>query len=238
LKTTLILAAALLLVIPGTSLADPPNPPPAYGGYLPGWGMNPHNWNWHTGSWTSPLGLYDPTCPHGGGGSWVVGYDGNAPLYIDYRDVTLELWIEMSMIQFYENTSYKWHRLGRGGETIQFIIQGWTKSNEGCWVSLVGDPDYDINALKFISNIGVGQDPNVRDTLSITWEGWWGNGLSYGNEPQMSWTTLTSSLNDIDLAELNPGECWYQFRGTFTLKDYEADGYYKLVMDGCPSPEL
>jgi len=210
--------------------------PPAYGGYNEGWGMNPTNCTSYTGQWSSGLMLFDPNLPYGGGGSWVVGW-GTPLTYVNYGDITLQLWIEMSMYETYWNTSYRWHRLGQGAETITFYINGYAQSNEGCWVSCTVTTPADTT-LKFIHNIGVGDDRNVRN-IPITWWGQWGTGLTIGSNVVGGWHRLYwDNVGSLDLAELAPGDTWYQFEGTFNLVQYEPDGYYTLVLSGCPSPGM
>lgn len=224
----LMLVAAFAFVVNATA-------PPANGGYSAGWGMNPTNWQTATGSYNSGLALYDPL-GLGGGSGWIVQWSPTIE-YIDYDPITLELWIEMYMIQTYHNTSYKWHRLGNAPETITFTIDGTVESNEGTYVLMTADPNWDPNQLTFVENIGVGDDRNARD-IPIIWEGRWGEGFTIGSSVQMPWTVLTWSGDELILDEITACDRWFQFRGTFDLVYHEADGYYYLVIAGCPSPSM
>ncbi len=233
-RTKLLIPLVALLVIPSLA-AGQAIPPPAHGDHIAGWGYNPHKWNAVSGSWTSGFAMYNPTAPELGGAGWVVGWD---PLtYIDYGDITLELWIEMYMVQTYQYTSYQWHRLGNEAEQICFTIDGTVQSNEGAWILMTADPAWDPNYLKFMGHIGVGDNRNMRD-IPITWQGQWGHGWIPGVDVVMPWTSLEWEGDDLILAEIEACDQWFQFEGCFDLLYHEADGYYKLVIAGCPAPSL
>ena len=211
-------------------------PPPANGSYIGGWGMNPTKWQTATGSYSSGFALYDPLGA-GGGAGWIVSWTPPTYDYIAYAPITLELWIEMYMIQAYWATSYQWHRLGNEAETVTFTIDGTVRSNEGCWVLCTKDPAYDPNFLTFQHNNGVGDDRNMRD-IPITWRGRWGDGLDMGVDVVLPWTDLTWVGDELILAEITACDRWFQFEGSFDLVYHEADGYYKLVIAGCPTPSM
>jgi hypothetical protein len=220
----------LFLTIPAQATA-----PPANGGYSAGWGMNPTNWNNHSGSWSSGFALYEPTGGGGfGGAGWLVGW--NPYVYVNYAPITIELWIEMYMIQTYHYTSYQFHRLGNAAEHLCFTIQGTVQSNEGVWVLCTQgtlDPDF----LHFQHNIGVGDDNNARD-IPISWEGRYGSSFTYGSNIIMGWTPLTWSGGELILDEFDACDHWFEFRGCMDLLYHEADGYYFLDLAGCPAPQL
>jgi hypothetical protein len=224
---SMMMIAVLALVVNAT-------PPPANGGYLPGWGMNPTNWNNYSGSFTA-WGIYDPLV--GGGNGWVVGYGiGNAPIYIQYAPITLELWIEMYALQTYHYTSYQWHRLGNAAEHICFTIEGLVQSNNGQYVSLVRGQQ-DLTNLWFIHDIFDRTGIQYGSNLPLTWMGRWGRGLIYGSEVQWGWELLTPGP-DLTMLIGEPCDHWFQFEGCFDIPYHQADGYYNLTMAGCPAPEL
>lgn len=208
-------------------------PPPAHGGYSGGWGMNPTDWDSLTGGYNSGLALYDPLGA-GGGAGWVVTW--NPENYIDYADITIQLWIEMYMIQTYYYTSYQYHRLGDQAEHLCFTISGTVASNEGVYVLCTAGA-LDPNFLHFMGNIGVGDDRNARD-IPIVWEGRYGSGFSIGNNVILPWTSLTWSGGDLVLAEFEHCDHWFQFRGCLDIFYHEADGYYYLDLEGCPVPQM
>lgn len=235
LKKAAFLAAMVAFALAGAAWAVPP---PSNGGYLPGWGMNPNDWQTTSGSFNSGPVIYDPAYV-GGGLSWVAGYDGAMnPIYLVYTPITFELWIEMYMIQTYEYTSYQWHRIGDHAEHICFLIQGLIQSNNGQYVSLTWDGTDALTHLWFRENIfgSATPGPLCRD-IPITWSTRWGNGLVYGVNEQQAWTVTTP---DPDVTMLIPEPCdhWYEFEGCFDLEYHECDGYYSLTSAGCPAPIL
>ncbi|MFZ5519089.1 MAG: hypothetical protein ACOY90_20825 [Candidatus Zhuqueibacterota bacterium] len=232
----MMLIAAFAFV--GTAFAQEP---PAHGTYQEGWGMNPTNWNSYTGSYSSGLALFDPH--HSNpitGNDWVVSWDGGLQ-YIDYAEITLELWIEMNMVQTYQYTHYQWHRLGNLAEEITFTIDGTLKSNNPLFVSLVAG-DQPLDKLYFRRDVlgtadrGWINNNTARD-IPITWDYRWGTGLAIGGGTATAWTPATTNQEITFLID-QPCDHWYQFRGTFNLIYHEADGYYSLTMAGCPSPSL
>ena len=238
LKKTAFLVAILAFVFAGTAWAAALNPPPAYGGYQAGWGMNPNDWDNHTGSF-SAWGLWNPVASGPQGADWVVGYDwpGGAPVYIDYTDITLELWIEMYALQTYEYTSYQWHRVGDNAETITFYVQGLLKSNSGQYVSLMRGTE-DLGYLYFREDIFGRVGATYGSDIPITWRARWGNGLAYGQYVQEDWQTLTPGTGDLDIGPIPSCDHWFQFEGSFHLAYHVNDGYYSLITEGCPAPEM
>lgn len=232
----MMLIAAFAFV--GTAFAQEP---PAHGTYQDGWGMNPTNWHSYTGSYNSELALYDPHSGNPSGNKWVVSWDPSIE-YINYAEITLELWIEMNMVQTYQYTHYQWHRLGNQAENIIFTIDGTLKSNNPLYVSLVWDGNEPLDKLYFRRDVLGTEDKgwinnnNARD-IPIDWDFRWGRGLAMGNEIVQGWTDAT---DDQEITFLINEACdhWYQFRGSFNLDYHEADGYYSLTMAGCPSPSL
>jgi len=227
---------ALLLIAAFAFMANA-TPPPANGGYLPGWGMNPNNWYTESGTF-SAWGIYNPL-GGGGGAPWVVGYTwpGGIPQYIQYAPITLELWIEMYALQTYHYTSYQWHRLGNAAENISFTVEGTCQSNNGQYVQLMKGTE-NLDKLYFRHNIFNGTSPGIGTCdLPITWWGRWGTGLVYGVGVVEPWAVI---LPDPDLTLLIPDPCdhWFQFEGDFTIPYHQPDGYYSLTMAGCPAPVL
>lgn len=188
----LMVVAMMAMVANATS---PPAPPSGGGGA--GWGMTWYDWDNYTGSYSSGLALYDPIGGSGGFG-WVVEW--NPTQYITYAPITLELWIEMYLIQTYQYTSYQWHRLGNSpANSIAFTIDGTIQSNEALWVSLTEMDGWDPLGLEFQHNIGVGDNQNVRSLIPISWRARWGEGLVVGSNPSSwGWITLTWSGNTPD----------------------------------------
>lgn len=226
---TLALLVALCLAVSAHA-----TPPPANGGYLPGWGMNPTNWQTTTGSF-SAWGLYDPNYL-GGGAAWVVGW-GPAPTYITYAPITLELWIEMYALQTYHYTSYQWHRLGNAAENVSFTIEGTLQSNNGQYIQLMQGAQ-PLTNLYFQHNIFNGQSPAPPPPdLPITWYGRYGGGLVYGELVEWGWGALTPDPN-LTMLINHPCDHWFQFQGNFTIPYHHPDGYYSLTMAGCPAPLL
>jgi len=240
---TILIFALMLAIVPATSVVagQPEDGPPANGLYGAGWGMNPTKWNDYSDSWSSGFSMYAPDPGHPAGAGWLVGW---APeVYIQYAPITLELWIEMYMIQTYYYTSYQWHRLGDEAETITFDIKGTVKSNEGCWILCTADPLWNPDQLTFVGNMGAGDDRNARD-IPIDWSGRWGHGLVNGTDPRGPgigpdcWGDLTWVDDELILDEVTACDRWFTFRGVFSLVYHEADGYYYLEIAGCPTPSL
>lgn len=232
-----MIGSILLLFLAIPALAAAANPPPAYGGYNAGWGMNPNNWQTTTGSFNSGTVIYDPLGPLGGN-SWVVGYNAGLPIYLVYTPITMELWVEMYMIQTYQYTSYQWHRIGNTPEHICFYIQGTVESNNGQYVSLTADGVDPLTALKFRENIFGNTTPGPTcGDIPITWRTRWGTGLTYGADIVQDWAMDTP---DPDVTLLIPDPCnhWYQFEGCFDLAYHVCDGYYSLTSAGCPAPVM
>ena len=238
----LILAVMMIAMLALVANATPP-PAPPFGAGGADWGMTWYDWDNHTGSWSSGPALYDPNAPALAGSGWVVAW--NPTTYIDYADIELELWIEMYMVQTYFYTSYQWHRLGDAAETISFLIGGTVVSNNGQWLSLMHqDPD-PMTHLYWRHNIfgggtmGVGGSNNARD-IPISWSYRWGTGLVVGTAQVFPTTGYEPYVPDPDIDFLIEDACdhWYEFRGEFDLVYHEADGYYSLTLEGCPSPIL
>ena len=224
---------ASILILASVAVMANATPPPAHGGYQPGWGMNPTNWETLTGSF-SAWGLYDPNYT-GGGASWVVGW--NPTAYINYAPITLELWIEMNMLLTYEYTSYQWHRLGDAAETISFTIDGTISSNDAQIVLMAPEPGWDLAYLHFQENI-FGGSSTTRDQIPIIWEIRWGEGLVIGENIVEDWRYPQFMCGNMMIGCIPACDHWFQFRGTFSLNYHEGDGYYKLIMAGCPYPEV
>lgn len=225
---------ALLTMLAFAAITANATPPPDHGGYQAGWGMNPTNWDSTSGSWSSSLSLYDPNSGMGGGG-WMVGW--NPPAYINYAPISLELWIEMNMILTYQFTSYQWHRLGTTGETITFTIDGTISSNNTQIVLMSPASGWDLTYMRFIQNNGVGDNQNARN-LPLSWQVRWGSGLVVGEAIIQNWTNpywLCGNML-LNMSGLPACDHWFQYKGTFTLNYHEADGYYKLMIAGCPYP--
>jgi len=233
LKNIGLIATVLLILFAGSMFGQ--TAPPAYGNYGPGWGMTPFKWTRTTGNF-SAWGIYDPSYT-GGGDALIVGYDANYdPIYIDYADISLQLWIEMYSYQYYEHTSYQWHRLGDEAENITFFINGLLQSNNGQYVILTRDSE-DLDRLHFQEDV-LGRD--IGEDIDITWDGRWGTGSTYGAGVVQGWTILEPNENDGNIQMLinEPCDHWFQFRGRFTLPYHIDDGYYSLTMAGCPRPQL
>jgi hypothetical protein len=232
----LIIAFAIMFAFAVGAQASALNPPPAQGGYLAGWGMNPNNWDATSGSYTA-WGIYNPLYV-GGGAAWVVGYGvGNVPIYITYAPITLQLWIEMYCLQTYHYTSYQWHRLGNLQENICFIVEGTIQSNNGQFISLTRGTE-DLDKLYFRENIFGGASPGPpAPNLALLWQGTWGNGLVYGVTPVWGPNPITPNPNVTMLIDV-PCDHWFQFQGCFTIPYHQPDGYYSLTMAGCPAPLL
>jgi len=214
-------------------------PPPANGGYLPGWGMNPNPWDATSGNYYA-WGIYDPLAGGNPCFGWVVGYTtpGMAPIYITYADISLELWIEMFMELSYEFTSYQWHRVGENAETISFCIEGVISSNHPQWVCLTEkNPAQPLSHLQFIEDIFGNTGPMYGTNIAIMWTVEYGTGAIPGLNTVYGPTPVQP---DPDLCVLIEYPCthWFRFCGTFCLVEHVADGYYTLIMGGCAYPNL
>ncbi|MBD3168499.1 MAG: hypothetical protein GF307_03380 [candidate division Zixibacteria bacterium] len=227
-RNLIVLTIALLLVIPMTVQADEP---PAHGNYHAGWGMNPNNWNAVSGSYNSGLALYDPDGGQGSGGNWVVGYDGSFdPEYIQYAEITLDLWVELYMVQTYRYTSYQWHRIGNNAEDICFIIEGTLESNERLQCSLTPGSQ-PMSHLWFVEGaFGGGSD------IPLTWEARWGDGHDFPDpDDPPAWQPKDYTNVSVIIPKCDH---WFQFRGCFHIDYHIDDGHYSLTMAGCPGPTL
>lgn len=213
------------------------SPPPANGNYHAGWGMNPNNWQTATGQFGPVFGIWQP------GHDWVVGYDGcYNPIYIDYDNITLDLWIELYCLQTYEFTHYQWHRIGNADETINFYICGWISSNNGECVSLMRGNE-DLDHLYFREDI-FGRTNRGRD-IPITWHYAWGSYDRPGGEspPEPGnigcWHEIVpNDHGNLTFCIPDPCDHWFCFWGQFRIRYHENDGHYQLVMAGCPAPLL
>ena len=226
-KVALVLM--LCAMVTGSALAQVP---PAQGGYAQGWGMNPTNWTAVDGSF-SAVGLYDPL--YGGAGdAWVVGW--LPTKYITYTPITLQLWIEMYALQTYHYTSYQWHRLGDAAEIVVFTIEGTVSTNNGQYISMMKGSQ-NLDHLWFKNNIFGDPPPIPAPDIAIAWQVRWGTGLVYGANVVETWVTKVPNPN-ITMLIPDPCDHWFQFEGTFTIPRHQPDGYYELVMAGCPAPVL
>ncbi len=209
------------------------NPPPAYGGYEAGWGMNPTNWEQAGGSFTSGLLLYDPT---GASPGWVCGW--NPVQALTPPAITLELWVEMNMVCTYEHTSYQWHRLGNQGEWIIFVIQGTTSSNNGLFARLVPQND-PLTYLKFREDIFGNPGGSWLDR-QLSWCARWGDGLVYGQNVQWGWTYIFPDpvSGALSMGPIPDCDHWFEFKGCFRVPYHQADGYYSLTFGSTLEPAL
>jgi hypothetical protein len=223
-----ILAVTLLLAI---ALAPAfATEPPAHGGSLGGWGMNPNDWDETSGEFHD-TGIWVP------GHNWAVDYDGSGnPIYIDYQNITIELWVELYAAQTYEYTSYQYHRLGDTAETLTFVVTGTCASNHGEWVGLTQGDD-PLTYLYFRHDIF--GNTTGGDDLPITWRGRWGSGLVAGNDVVQDWATVAPDGNgDLFMQIGEPCDHWFEFEGSVYLPYHIDDGYYSLTIAGCPTPDL
>ncbi len=223
----------VLSLIAGAAIASGP---PEYTNQLTGqtfaegWGNCPINWETATGSYDSGLCLY-------AGGNfhqfYLVGDQWESQI-IQYDPITLDLWIELSMVCTYQYTDYDWHRVNAltGAETINFYISGTVRSNETLRVSL-DKLSQDLDKLHFIeAPFGSAGD------IPIAWQCRMGNGLSIGSNVTHDWATCTPNGNGDLVLNWNVAPCnhWFQWWGSFLLIEHQADGHYQLVIAGCPVP--
>jgi len=223
----LILVVTLLAIALSPALAIPP---PAHGTYLGGWGMNPTNWDAQSGAFNAE-GIWVP------GQNWAVDYDTNGnPIYIDYQNITVELWVELYAAQTYQYTSYQFHRLGNAAETLSFVISGTCASNNGEYVGLTQGAE-PLTHLYFRHDI-FGGTSGGQD-LPINWTGRWGEGLTAGTGTVQDWETVTPDGNgDLFMLISEPCDHWFEFQGQVELPYHIDDGYYSLTIAGCPTPNL
>lgn len=238
----ILLFAIMLAIVPATSVVA--SDPPAHGSYNAGWGMNPGNWDATTGGWSSGLSLYSGS---GGGQGWYNNWTnpGTPTWDPDYAPISLELWIELYMIQTYEYTSYQWHRLGNAGETIEFIISGTIRSNSGEWIILERGTDpmthlwFQHNVLGGTSlGLPHGWGGHAGGHVPITWYYCWGRGLTWYQNIQVDWTEVDPGDGNIEFAIEEGCDHWYGFKGELEILYHQPDGYYTLEIAGCPSPLL
>jgi hypothetical protein len=230
-----IVLFVVLSLIAGAGYADAP---PAYDNgtqlFAAGWGNCPIDWQTMSGSYDSGLCLYsggnfyqwydDPMNP----GTWISSV-------INYAPISLDLWIELSMICTYQYTDYDWHRVnaGTGDETIYFSITGTCRSNETLQVSLDKLND-DLTHLWGQTAI-VGSVGNIP----ITWDCRAGNGLVIGQDVTHNYQVVDPGTGNLVLPwYLPPCNHWFEFRGCFYLPEHLADGHYQLIMAGCPVPAV
>jgi hypothetical protein len=141
----------------------------------------------------------------------------------------------MYCLQTYRYTTYQWHRLGNLAETVIFTIEGTIASNNGQFISLTKGVD-PLTNLWFKGDMF---DRHTGPNIPITWIARWGTGLVYGSNliyegsvvPHLTTGALTMLIPD-------PCDHWFQFEGTFHIDYHQPDGYYELVMAGCPAPVL
>jgi hypothetical protein len=155
----------------------------------------------------------------------------------------------MNAIQTYNYTSYQWHRTTAwANENVSFTIDGTVQSNENLWVSLWAASGYEDGNLKAIESVGGIADQDQTD-LEIDWRSRWGEGLTVGSSITEDWTSVTWGSEEVGSLFLNVAnpdlegqiplcDHWFQFEGTFELARHTPDGYYKLELEGCPSPTL
>jgi hypothetical protein len=208
--------------------------PPAHGGYEAGWGLNPTNWQTASGSF-SAWGLYAPDSGSAGD-PWVVNWsDPHNVGFIDYADITLELWIEMYALQTYHYTSYQWHRLGNSAEQICFIIEGLIQSNNGQSIILVHQSE-PMTHLYFRHDVLNRTGSQYGSDIPITWQTRYGLYDVYGSNIVQNWTTATPDPDII--ISIPKCDHWFQFQGCFDLEYHVDDGYYSLTLAGCPAPGM
>ena len=228
-------------------------PPPPQGDHPAGWGMNPTVWELRSSSFTE-WGIYDPLENGSGAGAYSQGvqlaqeppekqqlrYRNLNPRYPAHRPVNsapifLELWIESYMLLTYECTGYQWHRLGDANETIVFLVQGTTQSNTEIQVTLMPGTD-PLTHIKFVEDIYGRGDPQFGSDLEINWRARWGSGLLPGENVQWGWQIVTpeSGTGVLGLSQIPPCDHWFQFEGSFEIPYHQPDGYYRLVINGCP----
>jgi hypothetical protein len=238
----LLTIALLVAIIPVLVFAQIQSnfPPPPHGSYGGGWGMNPTNWFEATGSFYA-WGLYDPLHDPLGGDAWVVDWSTTPVTYIDYEDISLELWVELYGIMTYHYTSYQWHRLGDTDECIEFIIEGLTKSNHAIQVAIM-EADLPPTHLYFVEDIFGRTGPEYGSDLPITWYGRWGTGSVYGENIVYpfggGWHQFCAQPICYLMLITEPCDHWFQFKGEFCIPYHQPDGYYRLEMAGCPAPIL
>ena len=233
--------ALFSLLIVGLLLCSPvlADEPPEHEGYQAGWGMNPNNWESATGQFGPEFGIWDP------GHGWVVDYEGGChnPIYIDYDEITLDLWIELYCIQSYAFTHYQWHRIGNADEWIDFYICGIVHSNNGEWVSLMAGDD-DLGFLHFREDIFGRTGPTHGRDIPIIWRYAWDEYDHFNETPPQDpaedidcWSNIVTPDPNISF-RVPKCDHWFCFWGRFHIRYHENDGHYQLVMAGCPAPEL
>jgi hypothetical protein len=219
-KKTLFVILAIVMIA-GTVAAQAP---PSYGGSATfGWGLNNTSWNYYTGTYSTGVRVWNPST------GWFPAFS--------YAPITLELWIELSMIETYYYTSYQWHRLGGAAETIVFTIDGTVQANHPMQVSLTKFAADDGNHLNFITDL-YGSAAGSQIGVPIVWQGRWGNDMIPGaGNPE--WYNLSWVGNDLILPTVIPAcDHWIQFKGEISIPKHQPDGYYKLTLAGCPVPEM
>ena len=249
-KVLTVFIGFIILVLPTVLVYA--SPPPSTDNYPSGWGMNPTVWE-RRGSSFSEWGIYDPVSSGAGGfGQGAYGWRiTDKPPYkpraerclIPYQalrtmsgaPVTLELWIESYLLFSYENTCYQWHRLGDAGETITFVIEGTTQSNTELEVVLIPESEA-LTHIEFVEDIWGRTGSEYGSDLEISWRGRWGNGLECGESIQWGWETLIpdAETGSLGISNIPPCDHWFQFEGSFMIPYHQPDGYYKLVINGCP----
>jgi hypothetical protein len=208
--------------------------PPEQGGYLEGWGMNPTNWQKVSGGFNTGIMICDA------GGHYNNNFsDPSNPQEVVYEPIVLELWVELYAQEYYQYTSYQWHRIGNNAEVVGFDICGWVKSNNANWVGLTQGTQ-DMNFLHFMGgrygNYNVAGHAPGAD-LPISWSVTYGPGTDWTGQGTTTALSYDQRYNGIGVV-LGACDHWFRFRGEFTIPYHLDDGYYKLEIAGCPAPVL
>ena len=217
-KKILISVLALAFIAGGSFAAFP----------FVGFGLDCTEWDYCDGAFSTGLTIYNPDS------SDFVTCGG---CIVQYANITLDLYVEMYMIETYACTEYVWHRLGNHSETICFDINGTVASNQALAVSLTRLNE-DLNYLYQRSNMFGG-----GGNIPITWQYRFGNNpesmpTTFPTNPTGSWTCITPGANGNLTFCVPKCNHWFQFRGCFDLPYHVDDGHYGLVIGGCPLPSL
>jgi hypothetical protein len=224
-----ILAILLVGLLAAPALAVPP---PG------GWGNHCESWQECEGDFAE-FALHNDDPPQGccDVDGWTV-FIGMDPQDYPFMAVgSLQLWIELYACHTVFNTHWQFHRLATAGFTIEFMICGIIRSNNGIVVQITGN-QMPMGAIQYIHNV-FGRDDGLGYDYAISWRKAFGAGDNIPVEKQ--WIDATGEVSGTGMITFvfeEPCDHWWCIYGVFCVEYHAHDGYYLLSLIACPLPIL